>query len=115
MSSSTPKPVVLTRKMIEALPEVPLAGRPGITRRVLWRDEDSEAGVLDVAAGYELGAHTHRANHHHFWVLGGHAWVLDEELGPGSYVHIPHQVEHNIDATDTDGCSVFYLYLRQGS
>jgi mannose-6-phosphate isomerase-like protein (cupin superfamily) len=112
--TQTPKPpVVLTHQMIEALPELPLAGRPGVTRRVLWRGVDSEAGVLEVAAGHQLGAHTHRANHHHFWVLGGNARVLGDEVGPGSYVHIPDQVEHNIEATDSGSCTVFYLYLRE--
>ena len=98
--------------MIAELSTVPLGDRPGVSRRVLWRDADSEAGVLDLAAGSRLGAHTHRANHHHFWVLSGHARVLGEQVGPDSYVHVPHQVEHDIDATETDGCSVFYLYLR---
>jgi len=110
---ATPTPVVLTQAMIEALPQVPLGDHGGVTRRVLWRDVDSEAGVLDLAAGHSLGAHTHRANHHHFWMLSGHAAVLDELLGPGSYVHIPHGIAHDIDATGTEGCSVFYLYLRQ--
>jgi quercetin dioxygenase-like cupin family protein len=105
-------PVVLTHEMIEALPEIPLGEMPGIKRRVLWRDADSEAGVLDVEAGHSLGRHTHRANHHHFWVLSGHARVLDQDLAEGSYVHVPHGVEHDIDATETDGCRVFYLYLR---
>lgn len=103
---------MLTQKMIASMPDIPLGDRPGVSRRVLWRDDESEAGVLDVAAGHRLGAHTHQANHHHFWVIRGHARVLGEELGPGSYVHVPHQVEHDIDATDTDGCSVMYTYLR---
>jgi quercetin dioxygenase-like cupin family protein len=114
MPSAT-TPVVLTHDMIGALPETPLGELAGISRRVLWRDVDSEAGVLDVAAGHSLGHHTHRANHHHLWVLSGHARVLDQDLAEGSYVHIPHGVEHDIDATSTDGCRVFYLYLRDAS
>jgi len=113
--TATPRPIVLTQNMIAAMPEVPLGDRPGVRRRVLWRDRESEAGVLDVEAGHHLGAHTHHANHHHFWVLSGHARVLGQELGPGSYVHIPHQVEHDVDASGTDGCSLYYLYLRSPS
>ena len=103
---------VLTPDAITALPVEPLGHLPGITHRVLWRNATSMAGVLMVEAGHHLGAHAHRVNHHHMWVLDGHARVLDTELGPGSYVHIPSGVEHDIDATATDGCTVYYLYLE---
>ena len=108
-------PVVLTQELVEALPEISLGHLPGIRRRVLWNDGESEAGVLDVEPGHHLGAHTHRANHHHFWVLSGRAEVLGQELTPGSYVHVPHAVEHDIDASLTEGCSIFYLYLPDPS
>jgi hypothetical protein len=45
-------------------------------------------------------------------VLEGHATILGRTLGPGSYAHIPSGVEHDIDARSSDGCTVFYLYLR---
>ena len=51
------------------------------------------AGVLTVEAGRRLGAHAHRVNHHHLWVLNGRATILGTELGPGSYVDIPSGVE----------------------
>jgi quercetin dioxygenase-like cupin family protein len=105
-------PVVLTQEMIENLPEQPLGDLPGVRRRVLWQDGESEAGVLEIEPGQHLGTHAHRSNHHHFWVLSGRAVVLGHELTPGSYVHIPHGIDHDIDATLTEGCSVFYLYLR---
>jgi quercetin dioxygenase-like cupin family protein len=31
---------------------------------------------------------------------------------PGAYVHIPAGVDHDIDASATDGCTLYYLYLR---
>lgn len=83
----------------------------GVTHRVLWHDATSMAGVLTVAGGHRLGAHAHRVNHHHMWVVDGRASVLGSDLGPGSYVHIPSGVEHDIDATTSDGCTVFYLYV----
>ena len=70
------------------------------------------AGVLTVEAGHRLGPHAHRVNHHHLWVLNGRATILGTELGPGSYVHVPSGVEHDIDASSTGGCTVFYLYLH---
>jgi hypothetical protein len=42
----------------------------------------------------------------------GFRGVLGETIGPGSYVHIPAHVVHDIDATATEGCTMFYLYLR---
>jgi quercetin dioxygenase-like cupin family protein len=103
---------VLTADEIAALPARPLGSDPGVTNRVLWSTETSMAGVLHVAAGHSLGAHAHHANHHHMWVLAGEALVLGETLGAGSYVHIPSGVDHDIDASSSDGCDVFYLYIR---
>jgi len=106
----TSAPVVLSQRAIAALPVEPLGPLAGITHRVLWRDGTSMAGVLTVEAGHRLGAHTHRANRHHMWVLEGRALILGDMLGAGSYVHIPSGVEHDIDATATEGCTVFYVY-----
>lgn len=109
---TSPPPVALTADAISALPLEPLAGIDGASHRVLWRDGTSMAGVLTVQAGHRLGTHAHHANQHHIWMLDGHAAILGAEIGPGSYVHVPHGVSHDIDATRSDGCTVFYLYLR---
>jgi quercetin dioxygenase-like cupin family protein len=90
----------------------PLGRLPGVTHRVLWSDDRSMAGVLTVEAGRRLGAHTHRANHHHLWVLDGEAQILGRTVCAGSYVHVPSGVEHDIDASGTTGCTVFYLYQQ---
>ena len=105
-------PVVLDAAAIAALPLEPLGPLDGVVHRVLWRTPSSMAGVLTVRGGHRLGAHRHRANHHHIWVLDGHAQILGTRVGPGSYVHVPAGVEHDIDATATGDCTVFYLYLR---
>lgn len=112
---STSKPTLLTAEAVNGLMVEPLGTLEGVTHRVLWKSDTSMAGVLTVAAGHRLGHHTHRMNHHHLWVLDGHAAVLGTELGPGSYAHVPSGVEHDIDASATEGCTVFYLYLRQAS
>lgn len=108
------RPTVLTPENIHDLPAERLGQLAGVSHRVLWRDATSMAGVLTVLAGHRLGPHTHRVNHHHLWVLDGHASILGNRLGPGSYVHIPSGIEHDIDATSTGGCTVFYLYIRLG-
>jgi mannose-6-phosphate isomerase-like protein (cupin superfamily) len=104
-------PTILTSKLIAAIPETPLGSLRHVTHRVLWRHDTSEAGILTVDGGHALGRHAHRVNHHHMWVLDGHATVLGKEVGAGSYVHVPAGVDHDIDATATEGCTVFYLYL----
>jgi len=111
--TTTTLPVVLTPDAIAALPLEPLGRLEGVSHRVLWHNDNSMAGVLTVEAGHHLGDHAHRENHHHMWVLAGRANILGSELGPGSYVHIPSRVHHDIDASATEGCTVFYLYLRQ--
>lgn len=112
MQTKTSVPVVLTSDDIEALPLEPLGSLHGVAHRVLWRTPTSMAGVMTVDAGHHLGAHRHHANHHHMWVLEGSARILGVDVGPGSYVHVPVGVEHDIDASGTGGCTVFYLYLR---
>ena len=102
--------VVLTAQAIATLAAKPLGEDADVRHRVLWTRGTSSAGVLQIPAGHRLGLHTHRVNHHHFWLLDGHAVVLGRALGPGSYVHVPSGVEHDVDATGTDGCTVFYLY-----
>ena len=111
----TTEPVVLRAEDVDALPMVPLDGLAGVTHRVLWRSESSMAGVMRIAGGHQLGAHTHRTNHHHMWVLDGRAKILGTELAGGAYVHIPAGTEHDIDARETDGCTVYYLYLREAA
>lgn len=111
-TSITGPPVVLTAAQIDERPSTPLGDDPAVTHRVLWQDGESMAGVLTLEAGHRLGEHAHRVNHHHLWVLSGGATILGTEVGPGSYVHVPARVDHDIDATSTEGCTVFYLYLR---
>ena len=106
------QPTVLSADEVRALPAVPLGEQGGVSHQVVWRAGDSMGGLLTVEAGCRLGTHAHRINHHHIWVLSGEALVLGKVLESGSYVHIPAGVDHDIDATDTSGCTVFYLYLR---
>jgi uncharacterized RmlC-like cupin family protein len=104
---------VHTAAAIDSLGSVPLDGIDGVAHRVLWQDANSIAGVLTVAGGHHLGAHAHRVNEHHMWVVGGSATILGSVLEPGSYVHIPQGVEHDIDARASDGVTVFYLYIHR--
>ena len=95
---------------IEAIPPKPLGSSSGIGNRQLWTDGTSLTGVLRVDGGQRLGEHTHRRHDHHLWVIAGEADILGERLGAGSYVFVPAGLEHDIDTTGTDGCTVFYSY-----
>ena len=106
------QPLALSAEVIASIPPVPLGVGEGVVHRILWQNENSMAGVLTVPAGRSLGLHTHRTNHHHIWVIEGQAAILGSVLGPGSYAHVPHGVEHDIDASATDGCTLLYFYLR---
>ena len=109
--STATKPIVLTAEAIAAIASSRWARSTVVTHRALWHSDTSMAGVLTVEGGHRLGTHAHRLNHHHMWVIDGHAVVLGTAVGPGSYVHVPSGVDHDIDARATEGCTVFYLYL----
>jgi quercetin dioxygenase-like cupin family protein len=106
-------PTLLDVAAIGQLTSEPFGIGAGATNTVLWRDATSMAGLLTVAAGHRLGEHSHHLNHHHMWVVSGSARIGGAVLAAGSYAHIPSGVTHDIDASDTDGCTVFYLYIRQ--
>ena len=106
-------PVVLTADDVAALPLVPLDQTiPGVTHRILWRNESSIAGLMTIAGGHQLGRHAHRKNHHHIWIVDGAAEIIGKMVGTGGYVHVPAGVEHDVDARATSGCTVLYLYLQ---
>ncbi len=67
---------------------------------------------MRIAPGGEVGSHTHVRSHHHMWVVEGTAEMLGEQVGPGTYLHVPAGVEHGIRRVGDDGCRVLYLYLR---
>ena len=110
MNHDSTMQTVMLPEQIAALPTRQLGEAVGVENAVLWTDGTSTTGVLSVSAGARLGRHTHRTHHHHMWVLDGEAVIADQRVGPGSYVHVPPKVEHDIDATDTGGVTVYYSY-----
>ena len=110
MNGQSSTPLVVSPDQIATLPRAQLGDIDGVENAVLWTDGVSTTGLLTLAAGARLGRHTHRAHHHHMWVLHGEAVIADRRVGPGAYVHISPQVEHDIDATETDGVTLYYSY-----
>jgi quercetin dioxygenase-like cupin family protein len=99
---------------IDALTWHPLEGFDGAVYKLLWQSGKSVAGVMHIPAGSEVGIHEHRYSHHHMWVLDGEAEMMGRPIRAGTYLHIPTGVDHGFDRVGAEGCTVFYLYLRDG-
>jgi quercetin dioxygenase-like cupin family protein len=115
MNQHSTTPTVMSHEQVTALPRKQLGKAVGVDNAVLWTDGTSITGILSLTAGARLGRHTHRTHHHHMWVLDGEAMIADRLLGTGSYIHIPPRIEHDIDATDTGGVTVYYSYALPGN
>lgn len=87
--------------------------QPGVDYTMLWREDRSVAGLMFIAPGASMAEHTHSAATHHIWVVAGAAHVEGRTLRAGSYWHVPVGVPHAVEAARPDGCTLFYLYLRQ--
>ncbi len=108
---------IVTPAGLDRLPGQGLGSIPGVSVHDIWHSATCRAGVLRIHAGYHLGEHTHQAHHHHMWITEGAADIGHRRLTPGTYVHVPAGVAHDVDATGTDGCTLFFLYegLAPGS
>lgn len=98
---------------IVAQPWHDLEGFENVTYKLLWRSGKSVAGIMHVMPDGRVDPHVHRRSQHHIWVIDGSADMLGQNVGPGSYLHVPAGVEHGITAPGPQGCTVFYLYLRE--
>ncbi|HEY8546654.1 MAG TPA: cupin domain-containing protein, partial [Acidimicrobiales bacterium] len=75
----------------------------------------SVAGLMRLDPGASVEPHVHRRSHHHVWVVEGSAVVQGRTLAAGSYAHIPAGVRHGTTSLEPDGCTLFYLYVREPS
>ena len=105
--------VLLSAADIARLPAIRLQGLDAARSVLLWRSEQSVAGVMYVDPGGELEPHCHRNAHHHVWICAGDATILGRAVGPGAYVHIPPGVDHGVQGVGPDGCRFFYLYVEE--
>lgn len=85
---------------------------PGVRRTLLWQQDGSAAGLLELEPGASIGEHQHAVHAHHVWVIEGGAEVLGRELGPEAYWFVPPDVPHTLTAIGSTPCRLFYLYLR---
>ncbi|MFA5787160.1 MAG: cupin domain-containing protein [Actinomycetota bacterium] len=107
------KEMVLDSADVAARAWMPIADWPGVDAKTLWEDArtGSYGGLMRLAAGSSVPAHTHRYSVHHVWVIEGECTMLGRKLGPGSYCFSPAGIAHSVDPSQ-QGCTVFYLYLR---
>ena len=104
---------VRTRESIEAMPWEPFGTVGGVRQRVLWKAGDSYAGLMRLEPGASVASHTHRRAHHHVWVVNGECTTLGAPVTEGAYVHVPAGVRHEIEGVGPNGCTLFYMYLRE--
>ena len=104
-------PVAMPVDVVAAAPWELMPGLADVRHKLLWRAGDSTAGVMKVEAGHTIASHAHREAHHHAWVIEGTMRLLDTELAPGSYAHVPAGVDHEVVA-GPEGCTFLYLYLE---
>lgn len=109
---AVPVATLVTRAAADALAWHPLEEYEGVEYKLLWRSGGSVAGLMRIAPDGEVTPHAHVRSHHHLWVTDGTVDVLDQEVGPGTYVHIPAGVDHSIRAMGDRPCTMLYLYLR---
>lgn len=110
--NAVPVATLVTRAAADALSWHPLEDYEGVDYKLLWRSGGSVAGLMRIAPDGVVTPHAHVHAHHHLWVTEGTVDVLDEHVGPGTYVHIPAGVDHSIRAVGGQGCTMLYLYLR---
>lgn len=116
MPAPSVEAVVLTGPQVEHRPWEPLAAvGPGVSHKPLWDSGESVAGLMRLEVGGEVLPHAHRQAHHHLWVHQGRIEVLGEDLGEGSYVHVPGGVSHGIVNRSDEPATFFYLYLHPAS
>jgi mannose-6-phosphate isomerase-like protein (cupin superfamily) len=113
LRATGPAATLVDASAIEAQPWHDLAGFENVKYKLLWQSGKSVAGIMYVAPDGRVDPHSHRRSQHHIWVLEGSAEMLGQQVGPGSYLHVPAGVEHGITAPGPQGCTVFYLYLRE--
>jgi mannose-6-phosphate isomerase-like protein (cupin superfamily) len=109
---AAPIATLVTRAAADALTWHPLEEYEGVDYKLLWRSGKSVAGLMRIGPGGLVTPHAHVRSHHHLWVVDGTAEVLDEAVGPGTYVHIPAGIDHSIRAAGDGACTMLYLYLR---
>jgi quercetin dioxygenase-like cupin family protein len=109
---AAPLPTLVTRAAAEALAWHPLEDYEGVDYKLLWRSGGSVAGLMRIAPGGVVTPHAHVRAHHHLWVTDGTVEVLDEQVGPGAYVHIPAGVDHSMRAVGGGACTMLYFYLQ---
>ncbi|HYU59016.1 MAG TPA: cupin domain-containing protein [Actinomycetota bacterium] len=101
---------------VEARPWRPFAGQPGVRDKVLWEDPatGSYAGMMEIEPGATVRTHGHRRAVHHLFVVRGSCElaVTERVLGPGAYTFVPAATKHGIESAGTEGCTLFFLYLR---
>lgn len=104
--------VILGAREVARVRWEPFRGMPNVAIRELWRTDQGVAGLLRFEAGAHEVPHEHHVGHHHLWLIEGAARMGTRVLRPGSYIHVPARVRHEVAAEGPDGCTFFFVYSR---
>ena len=83
-----------------------------LSAKLLWSEGPSASGVMHARAAAELRSHLHPDIAHHMWIMEGGCRVLDRDVGPGAYVHVPAGCEHAVSVGPW-GCTFFFVYAQE--
>jgi mannose-6-phosphate isomerase-like protein (cupin superfamily) len=108
-----PRPLLLDAEEVRSRTRRQL--HPGVTFAILWREGHDAAGMMWVDADAEVPEHVHEDVAHHIWIVEGRARTEQRTLGPGSYLHVPPGVPHQLHGLAPGGFTMFYLYLTTPS
>jgi quercetin dioxygenase-like cupin family protein len=97
---------------LDERPWEPFSGMSHVHVKYLFSTPHSVAGVMKIDAGSDEARRVHVGGQHHVWVADGVVDFDGEQLGPGSYLHVPAGMTHTMAAEDRD-CTLFFVYLRE--
>ena len=98
---------------IDRQPWEPFGAIPNVHVKYLFRTATSVAGLMRIDPSVAEPRHLHVGGQHHVWVTDGIVHFDGRLLNPGSYLHVPEGMTHTMH-TDEQGCTLFFVYLRQG-
>jgi ChrR-like protein with cupin domain len=106
---------LLSPSGIDRLPWLSVPGCPGVAEKELWRSGDLVHALIRFAPGSRTPGRPHLVADHHIWVIEGTATIGGRQVVAGSYVHVPPTMEHPIESTDPEGCTILQLHHRYRS
>lgn len=95
---------------LKRLPQQDVCGCPGVTAKQLWQSGDSVDALISYAPGATTPGHPHPDADHHIWITQGQATIAGQRMPTGSYVYVPPNTTHPIEADQYTGCVLLQIH-----